>query len=772
MSTNQMIKALMCFCIAGTFAVNAYGQLEIEFFERAVTQTDGQPLYVEDLAAAAAIDPAAGVFDNGTSVTTCCGSFTTLNTVIGLSTNPNAITEGSQALNISMTNNNPGNQGGGNTAFDRPAILRITSTDPRYANFETVAANPENFKMVADITLVADEVPDTFSTDGVAGNPFVQVGFFQNSSGFVEPPALRDALTWGEQDLLDMESVGFSTRTLEFPAADLGLPTTSPTAFQIGFVFNGNWQLTERAAFNIDNWRFEAAFVIADLDLDFDNNLDADDFAIFMASHFDPNADTFAEGDLDGDGDNDFDDFRIFEDGWNTLGGPVPFSSLLAGVPEPSSLLLVLSAGMFGMAARRRKNVCTAAGLAVVIVFTCNQANAQLADTQLFDWEDGLNGWDVSAADGQGVTVGNSGVGAVTGASSMSIEQPLDGFNFGASTSVFGAGNIVREAIDEALDIGAENFVLELDATYDTNFIPVGSFVNLSLRLSTGTTSGQVDNLALYEYNSSPQTIRFSEPLSSWSLPDEGGSPFYNFDLAINGDWGFSPATVFFDNMRLRQISEPAVLTLEVNRSSGATRIVNSSGADGTGPGGAGDTVEFNYYQVLSEASAGPADADGDGDVDGADFLQLQRDDPALISDWEAAYPDGGGSSSLNPAGWNSLDDQNIDAANGGSATFDGWTASGGVASAVAESNFLGTSDLDDTESFDIGNLFTPGASENLQFFYREPGRPDFLREGNVVYVDTPAAGGLAAVPEPATLLLSLSGVALLATLRRTRDDA
>ena len=34
-----------------------------------------------------------------------------------------------------------------------------------------------------------------------------------------------------------------------------------------------------------------------------------------------------------------------------------------------------------------------------------------------------------------------------------------------------------------------------------------------------------------------------------------------------------------------------------------------------------------------------PGDADGDGDVDGTDFLILQRDDPAGIADWVANFP-------------------------------------------------------------------------------------------------------------------------------------
>lgn len=41
----------------------------------------------------------------------------------------------------------------------------------------------------------------------------------------------------------------------------------------------------------------------------------------------------------------------------------------------------------------------------------------------------------------------------------------------------------------------------------------------------------------------------------------------------------------------------------------------------------------------LPGATGTPGDADGDGDVDGADFLLLQRDNPAGIADWIASYP-------------------------------------------------------------------------------------------------------------------------------------
>ena len=49
-------------------------QIEIEFFERAVTTpATGAPLFLKDLATLAAHDPVDAVFDGGTSPAVCCG---------------------------------------------------------------------------------------------------------------------------------------------------------------------------------------------------------------------------------------------------------------------------------------------------------------------------------------------------------------------------------------------------------------------------------------------------------------------------------------------------------------------------------------------------------------------------------------------------------------------------------------------------------------------------------------------------------------------------
>lgn len=47
----------------------------------------------------------------------------------------------------------------------------------------------------------------------------------------------------------------------------------------------------------------------------------------------------------------------------------------------------------------------------------------------------------------------------------------------------------------------------------------------------------------------------------------------------------------------------------------------------------------FGFDDISYEvAPFAPEDIDQDGDIDGADFLQIQRDNPSLIGDWQAAY--------------------------------------------------------------------------------------------------------------------------------------
>ena len=88
-------------------------------------------------------------------------------------------------------------------------------------------------------------------------------------------------------------------------------------------------------------------------DLNSDGMITAADWAILRAhQHADlsgmTNAQAYFLGDLTGDKADNFDDFVLFKKIYEAAHGAGSFSSMAAGVPEPSSLVLIILAG--GMA--------------------------------------------------------------------------------------------------------------------------------------------------------------------------------------------------------------------------------------------------------------------------------------------------------------------------------------------------------------------------------------------------------------------------------------
>jgi hypothetical protein len=91
---------------------------------------------------------------------------------------------------------------------------------------------------------------------------------------------------------------------------------------------------------------------------------------------------------------------------------------------------------------------------------------------------------------------------------------------------------------------------------------------------------------------------------------------------------------------------------------------------------------------------------------------------------------------SLNPAGWNSLQDQNVDAA--GMGTGQHWDELGASPSKLAESFLLGSSSFDENREISLGNAFRPASARDLEVTVVTEDLLDIPVE--VLYVNAPTA--------------------------------
>ncbi len=680
------------------------------------------------------------------------------------------VTDGDQSISIVFTGTN---NGGGITHFDRPLRLSVPNPDPLYDLFNTVAATPALYKLRYDVTVDSALLP-TFNNVG-GELPFVAAGLFASSGSFGE------AFNVVQFDPNDV--AGVLTFNAEVNASQLNL-VVDAGFYQLGFNINGNWDLNDDITLYIDNLRFD----LVAPDLNEDANVDQADWAIFMANHKgDLSALTpeqqFLAGDLDGDGDNDFEDFVLFEKGFDASAGSGAFTAMLASVPEPSSMALVLLGvtTLLSQNRRRRMSGRRRSGRILTILLLVAAASALSSPgyaQQLNTFETDLEGWMNVNFGLSGVVLGQSTTGATEGSMAMSIQQPEDGFSWNAQVN-YGGGSSGFNAWANAVDLGASLFELQFDVTYDTLSIPQGdppTFTNVSIAVNSNAGWSQIDELALSN-GMTDETLAVAVPLQDLSnLPaNSGAAGFFQLNIGMNGDWGLDPATFYFDNFRLVQtVAEPR-LTLTVDTMTGGVEISNTSGL----------AIDFDYYELTSA-----------GD-------------------------------SLSPGGWSSLDSQNIDSLGAGPGQ--SWLEGGNPSSGdLSEAFLLGMTTLADAAApISLGNAYdTSVNAQDILFNYRDPARPetllsaiveydgaltaDFEPDGDVDGADlatwelafgvnangdtdndndtdgadflnwqrqfTGAAKSLASVavvPEPSTCLLAVAGcVMLLSKKRRQRRDS
>jgi len=165
--------------------------------------------------------------------------------------------------------------------------------------------------------------------------------------------------------------------------------------------------------------------------------------------------------------------------------------------------------------------------------------------------------------------------------------------------------------------------------------------------------------------------------------------------MSINRFSTLTVATGLFCGLATDAFGQSDVLSLDVDRRTGETQIINRFSA----------TVQMNGYSIQSPAS------------------------------------------SLDPAGWLSLEQQGID----------GWQEVGTVdVSLLAELNPTSNSTLMPFDSLNLGMAYNPLAgAEDLFFEYVDLNEPGVVLRGSVEYV-----------PEPSATMLTILGVCGAAALR------
>lgn len=456
-------------------------------------------------------------------------------------------------------------------------------------------------------------------------------------------------------------------------------------------------------------------------DLDFDNDIDEDDFVIYNSGLFvDLSslslAQAYQKGDLDGDGDNDFDDFDTFKTDYDAVNGSGSFEAMIAGVPEPASVVLLCLGGLAMLWGTRRR---FAAALSVTLALglaTADSARAleMIAETGFND-ATGINGDAVvngfpflDTEDLEGAGAGEAGWAGAwirsvnNGAATIQSHTVFEGdlAMEANSAAVSGASVFKRETTAEVT-----GGIAQADYWFNVNDWSNGENTSFYLQhidgvqaaLVTIQTDGSIDARD-GSVNGGPNSDVEVFPAGSivdgdWyklsiiadidaqtfqvALDDSPPSAALNFraDL-IDANVGLN-AIQFWnkaDSLLVDKISLSATpldeleqIELAVNPTNGKMQLTNKFN----------ESYSWDYYKITSEGNSLDSDA------------------------------------------WNSLEEQDYDET--GPNPGEGWVAAGGSGAGLLAETFLGESTLGPGETLTLGEGYDESAdAQDLVFQYRD----------------------------------------------------
>ncbi len=531
-----------------------------------------------------------------------------------------------------------------------------------------------------------------------------------------------------------------------------------------------------------------APFAFEFADLDFDGDLDSDDWVALQAGFGSPLAgqsvaQRYRAGDLNNDGQHSLDDILEFQIAYDAALGGGAFSAMVHGVPEPASVVMAGFAAIVVASASRRRQV----SVLLLVLTALSTSNARAARFYAEDFDSvplgsnvdesqfGSNVWTKTPPAGWTIDDGGMPNGGVTEWRGWSFADPVWWASVDdqlRSDFTRASGAIAVADPDEWDDLPRDPGFFE--SFLQTPVIGISGAAENTLELRFDSSwrpeDTQTANITVsYDGGASTEVLRFTSVNGDQDFKAQATNE--SVVVPLNNPAGASTLRLEFGLFdagndwwwAIDNIEVVSPLTLEVDVQTGQMQILGDStialkGYEVTSPnnslnpGGwlAGNldaqdignpvsaATDFNNNGVVDgadlailEASFGVnagGDGDGDGDTDVADLMRLQRD--------------------FGPAG---------DPAST-------WLTFLATESQLIESYLFGSSVFAADQTIGAG-YDTADDRRDLVFTYTTTDNERFT--GQVRYVNVPSA--VAAVPEPLAFGIAGFGLACIAASRGRR---
>ncbi|QDU57360.1 PEP-CTERM sorting domain-containing protein [Aeoliella mucimassa] len=522
-------------------------------------------------------------------------------------------------------------------------------------------------------------------------------------------------------------------------------------------------------------------------DLDSDSDIDVDDWLQFKSGQTLVNNQlsgvaAYQLGDLNGDYDHTLEDYMAFRTAYDTANGAGAFASMVSGVPEPSTLVMLVG-GLAGCFFARRRWALPGCLIAVgVMLGLARPAEAVIYAQDDFSASDSGSGW--AAGDswenlGDGIAST-----AINDAAFRALASPVTAYEEEAIYLAFDFRLDVKGSwggvsfFDEPAGGNEAIFVGDpgSDANYGADLHPGNLDSGLPAdndwhRMILGITFNTPEGFDTYDLW--VDNYNYSAPNATTTL-SINDSPIINAWQSVriqsNTNEQLSVDNLIFANQdEIEAIfAVPQTIAAIVDKSTGEVMLQNNTSA----------AIPLSGYSLKSNSgSLASAVAEGDynddGEVNLADYT-IWRDNLGATEVTLPNDPNGGtigtaqydtwksnfGQMAESP--WNSIADQSLAGFPVGDGSGNGWEEGDLLdPNELREYYLLGESMLAAGQAISLGNIYTGGVdgTEDLVISYASG---EELIQGYVLY--NQAAGSLVAsnqsVPEPSTLImLSMVGV-------------